>query len=159
MRNAGCEKEARILEALCQGLKADHFEESLRRHVETCPSCTELISVCELFQNDSKQVCEAASLPDAGQVWWRATMAAHRAAAERAMRPIRIVEKFALAVGGGVLVALLIFVGPWLGREIQHASISTGTLFSFSLSSLIVTSVVVCFVLMAGALYTLWAEK
>jgi hypothetical protein len=160
MKHKGCENEARILEALGQGVAPAAMEEPLRRHIAGCASCAEAVSVYELFQNDSEQLCASALLPNAGRVWWRATLAARRAAAERALRPILIAERAALAVGGGVLLALLILAAPWLAGQLKHSSVFTGTVVhSFSLSSLIITSIVVCLLLMTGALYALWAEK
>ncbi len=160
MKQSGCENEERILEALGQGCAPEAFEEPLRKHVAGCASCAELVSVYELFQNDSEQLRAAAPVPEAGRVWWRATLAARRASAERAMRPILIAEKAALAVGGGVLIALLIFAAPWLAKQFEHPNVFPGTVvYSFPLASLIITSIIVCLVVMAGALYTLWAEK
>ena len=158
--NNGCENEARILEALGQGVAPEAMDEPLRRHIAGCASCAEVISVYELFQVDSEQLCAAAPLPNAGRVWWRATLAARRAAAERALRPIQIAERFALAVGAGALVALLIFAAPWVAGQLAHTKMFSGTMvYTVSLSSLLVTSGVVCLLLMAGALFTMWAEK
>jgi hypothetical protein len=160
MKPKNCENEIRILEALGQGLAPEAFEEPLRRHIEGCASCAEIVSVYKLFQTESEQLCAAAPIPEAGRVWWRATRAARRAAAERALRPILIAERVALAIGGGVLVALLIFAAPWLAGQVRYSGIFSGTVvYSLSLASLIVTSLIVCGLLMAGALYTLWAEK
>jgi hypothetical protein len=160
MKHKDCENEVRILEALGQGVAPEAFEESLRRHIEGCASCSEMVSVYELFQTESKQLCAAAPIPEAGRVWWRATRAARRAAAERALRPILIAERVALAIGGGVLIALLVLAASWLAGQVRHSGIFSGTVvYSFSLSSLIVASMIVCLLLMAGALYTLWAEK
>jgi hypothetical protein len=160
MKHKGCENEPRVLEALGQGVAPGAMEGPLRRHIAGCASCAEVVSVYQLFQDDSEQLCAAAPLPNAGRVWWRATLAARRAAAERALRPILIAEKAALAIGGGALLALLLFAAPWLAGQLKHSNAFTGTVvYSFSLSSLIVTSVIVCLVLMTGALYALWAEK
>ena len=160
MKHPGCENEVRILEALGQGLTPEALEEPLRRHIAGCDSCRELTTVSEMFRQDSAELCAAAPVPEAGRVWWRATLAARRAATERALRPIRIAEKTALAIGGGVLAALLIFFAPWLAGQLRHSSAFSGnTVSTFSLSTLIITSVVFCLALMAGALLTLWAEK
>lgn len=160
MKYKGCENEPRILEALGQGVAPGAMEGSLRRHIAACASCAEVISIYELFQNDSEQLCAAAPVPNAGRVWWRAMLAARRAAAERALRPILIAERAALAVGGGVLIALLVLAAPWLAEQMRHSGVFSETVaHTFSLSSLIVTSVIVCLVLMAGALFALWAEK
>jgi hypothetical protein len=160
MKHKGCENEVRILEALGQGVAPEAFEEPLRRHVASCASCAEVVSVYELFQADSQQLCAAAPLPNAGRVWWRASLAGRRAAAERALRPILIAEKAALAIGGGALLALLIFAAPWLVEQLAHSRIFSGAVvYTFSLSSLLLASLIVCLLLMAGALYALWAEK
>lgn len=160
MRQKVCDSEARILEALGNGRTLEALEEPLRRHIVSCASCSELISIYELFQSDNSELSAAASVPEAGRVWWRANLAARRAAADRAMRPILIAEKAALAVGGGVLIALLIFVLPWLARLIGDSHIFPNTVaYAFPVSSLIITSITICVLLMAAALITLWAEK
>jgi len=160
MKNNGCENEVRILEALGRVVAPEAMEESLRRHIEVCTSCAEVVSLHELFQNDSQQLCAAAPLPNAGLVWWRASLAARRAAADRALRPILIAEKAALAIGSGALLALLFFFAPWLTTHVENSRIFTNTVvYSLSLSSLIATSGLVCLLLMAGALLTMWAEK
>jgi hypothetical protein len=160
MNHQGCENEVRILEALGQGVAPEAMEEPLRSHVANCATCAEVVSVYELFQADSHQLCAAAPLPNAGRVWWRASLAARRAAAERALRPILIAEKAALAVGAGALIGLLVFIAPWLVEQLAHSRIFSGAVvYTFSLSSILFASLVVCLLLMAGALYTLWAEK
>jgi hypothetical protein len=160
MNQSGCENEVQVLEALGRGLAPEAMEEALRQHVAGCASCSEVISIYELFQRDSEQLCADAPVPEAGGVWWRAVLAARRSAAERALRPIMIAEKAALAVGGGALMALLIFAGPSLAQQLGLSKLFNSTVvYTFPLSSLIITSVIVCALLMAGALYTLWAEE
>ncbi|HET7212960.1 MAG TPA: hypothetical protein VFL79_05195 [Terriglobia bacterium] len=160
MNHKDCENEARILEALARGLAPETMDEPLRRHIAGCASCAEVIAVYELFQQDNDQLCASAWVPNAGLVWWRATLAARRAAAERALRPILIAEKASLAIGAGALLAVLFFAAPWLAGQLKHSNIFAGTVvYSFSLSSLIAISIAVCLLLMAGALYTVWAEK
>lgn len=160
MKHKSCENEAPILEALGQGVATEAMEEPLRRHILGCASCAEVVSVYKLFQNDREQLSAAVPLPNAGRIWWRAALAARRAAAERALRPILIVEKAALATGGGVLLALLVLAAPWLAEHARHSNVFAGNVvYSFPLSFFIVTSVVACLLLMAGALYTVWTEK
>jgi len=160
MKQKSCENEIQILDALGEGLGREALEEPLRRHIESCASCSETVSVYELFQTENAQLCAVAPIPEAGRVWWRATRAARRAAAERALRPILVAERVALAIGGGVLIALLILAAPWLAGQVKHSGVFSGTVvYSLSLASLVVTSLIVCLLLMAGALYTLWAEK
>ena len=160
MKHQVCENEARILDALGQGVAPEFMQEPLRSHVANCPSCAEIVSVYKLFQIDSQCLRAEAPVPDAGRVWWRARLAAHRAAASQALRPIMIAERFAVAIGSGALIALLVVALPWLAGQMVHRKLFSDTiLYSFSLSSLIVSSAVVCLLLMAGALYALWTEK
>ena len=160
MKPSSCENEARVLQALESGLKAEAMDAPLRLHVAGCPSCAELISVYELFQHDSAELCATARVPEAGRVWWRATMAARRATAERALRPILIAEKTALAVSAGALIALLIFAAPWIAEQVSHTSALKGAfVLSLPLSSLVVASFSGFILVLAGAIYTLWAEK
>ncbi len=160
MKQYGCENEARVLEALGRGHGPGGLQEPLRQHVANCASCAELVTVYELFQSDIAQVCEVAPVPEAGRIWWRAMLAARRAEAERALRPIVLAEKAALAVGGGALIALLIFAAPWLAEQLARPNVFTRTVvYTLPLSSLLVASAIICLLLMAGALYTLWAEK
>ncbi|MCL5004992.1 MAG: hypothetical protein M1404_00535 [Acidobacteria bacterium] len=160
MKQTGCGNEERVLEALGKGGAPEAFEEPLRQHVATCASCAELVAVYEMFQKDSEQLRAAAPVPEAGRVWWRAVLAARRAAAERALRPIMIAEKAALAVGGGVLIALLVFAAPWLAAQLARPSALAGSvLYFFPMPWLIATSVVACVLLVAGTVYTLRAGK
>ena len=160
MKEMGCENESRILEELSKGRAREALEEPLRRHVAGCAACAELVSLYELFQRESAELRAAAPVPEAGRVWWRAMVAARRAAAERALRPIMIAERAALAVGAGVLMALLIFALPWIKEQLARASAFSGPFAdSFPLTSLIVASAIVCLLLAAGGLYALWTEK
>ncbi len=160
MKQQACENESRILEALGQGAAPESLQEPMRSHLAICPSCAEIVSAYKLFQIDSQYLCAAAPVPDAGRVWWRARLAAHRAAANQALRPIMIAERFAVAIGSGAVIALLVIAAPWLaGQMVNRKLFSDTILYSFSLSSLIVSSAVICLLLMAGALYALWTEK
>jgi len=160
MKHTGCENESRILETLGQGVAPEAMEEPLRRHLAQCADCRELVALAEMFRQERVELCAAAPVPNAGRIWWKASLAARREAAERALRPIRIAEKAALAIGGGILIALLVFVAPWLAEQIRHTSFLSSSLVStFSFSTVFTASIIVCLLLMAGGLFTLWAEK
>lgn len=160
MRETACKNEVQVLEALREGSTPETFDEALRQHVEDCAACAELVSLHELFQQESAELRRAAPVPEAGRVWWRAMLAARRAAAERALLPIMIAEKAALAVGGGVLIALVIFAAPWLAGQLKRASVLAGLAPNgILLPFLMVTSVIICTLLAAGGLYALRSEK
>ncbi|MCL5671055.1 MAG: hypothetical protein M1423_07150, partial [Acidobacteria bacterium] len=90
--------------------------------------------------------------------WWRATLRARQEAARRALLPIVIVEKAALAVGLGVLIALLVAAASWLAGQLERPDVFSGSvLYGFSMPVLLAASA--CVLLAAGGLYALWAEK
>jgi hypothetical protein len=49
---------------------------------------------------------------------------------------------------------------PWLAAQLRNSRAFSGAVvFALPLTPLVVSSVILCVLLMAGALYTLWAEK
>ncbi len=160
MKETGCENEDRVLEALGEGCQPELFSEPLREHLKSCAACAEIVSVYQLFQQDAAELRAAAPVPEAGRVWWRATLAARRAAAQRALRPILIAERIAWAVGAGALVALLAFAAPWLAEQMARLSISpSAVLTPVSLAYLIAISIIMGVLLIGGSLYALRSEK
>ena len=160
MKETACENEDRLLRALGEGRAPQAFEESLREHVNGCASCAEVVALYELFQADSGRLQAAARPPEAGRVWWRATLRARQEAARRALLPIVIAEKAALAVGLGVLIALLVAAAPWLAGQLERPDVFSGSvLYGFSMPVLLAASAIACVLLAAGGLYALWAEK
>ena len=55
-------------------------------------------------------MCEAAPVPSAGAVWWRATIRARAEAARTAGQPITLLQGIAAATAVGLFVAL---AGAW----------------------------------------------
>ena len=100
-----CPREREALGAVISGA----LDSGLKRHVAECAGCREVMAVSAWLQGIAQE--EAAILPRAERVWWRAQvdrrLAARRALAERAARPIRWFERGAAAAIaitlGGVL--------------------------------------------------------
>ncbi len=155
MKQMACQNEDRVLEALGQGLAPEGFEKSLREHVADCDACKEIVALVAAFQSDNAELQAAAPVPEAGVIWWRASLAARRAAAERAMRPIAMAEKAAWAVGAAVLIALAAMAAPWLARQLERPE----TFYGLSLPVLFAASALICLLVAAAGIYTLWAEK
>ncbi|HUZ45005.1 MAG TPA: hypothetical protein VMW54_00060 [Terriglobia bacterium] len=160
MKDTTCPYEDQLLRALGEGRAPQAFAEPLREHVNGCASCAEVAALYELFQSDSERLQAAARPPEAGRVWWRANLAARREAARRALLPVAIAEKAALAVGLGVLIALLVAAAPWLAAQLERPGVfSESVLYGFSMPVLLATSAIACVLLAAGGLYALWAER
>ena len=100
-----CSREREALAAVVSGA----LDPGLKRHVAECAECREVMAVSTWLQGIARE--DAALLPRAERVWWRAQvdrrLAARRALAERAARPIRWFERGAAAAIaitlGGVL--------------------------------------------------------
>lgn len=101
-----CPREREALGAVAAGA----VDRGLGRHVAECAECREVMAVSAWLQGIAREDVEAI-LPRADRVWWRAQvdrrLAARRALAERAARPIRWFERGAAAAIattlGGVL--------------------------------------------------------
>lgn len=77
---------------------------ALRAHVAQCAGCSDEALVTGVLGTWAAQgVTEP--LPDSSRVWWAAQVAARHAAAEQAMRPIRLVERAAGVVVAGLALA------------------------------------------------------
>ena len=63
---------------------------------------------------------DSAALPSAGQVWWRAQIQARRADAERAVRPVRVVQTIASAFAVLSLVLLVLRYTSQLQQWLLH---------------------------------------
>ena len=60
------------------------------------------------------QAWEVPVLPSAGQVWWRAQIQGRRLDAERAIQPVRLVQRIAAACSLVGMVFLLLLYAPYL---------------------------------------------
>ena len=99
MKITHCDEEGRVLEALASGRWAGPWGEEIRRHVAKCPVCAEVALVAEALRREDTLAQAEARLPSAGFVWWKAQLAARRAAAERAEQPLAVAERVAEAFG------------------------------------------------------------
>lgn len=111
-----CSRESEVLDALRSGRWSSAWGEEIRRHVSSCPVCAEVAFVAQALRHEDEQtqaelLQDGASLPSAGLVWWKAQLAARRAAEIRAAQPIALVERAAYALGG--LAAFGLAVWQW----------------------------------------------
>jgi|GEM_PF-2399913 len=114
-----CERETEVIEAMDQG----SLSEELDRHIASCPACADTHRVARLFALEGERALEEADrvlasgqrLPSADEIWRRARTEERRAAVERALWPIRVVERLST-----VVAALVVVVGGgWLGSALK----------------------------------------
>jgi hypothetical protein len=125
MKLPQCDREQEVLDALRSGRWASAWGEEIRQHVTGCAVCAEVALVAKEFQREAELVQAeleqpGARLPSAGLVWWKAQLAARRAAERRAAEPIVLVERVAYVLSASVVLGFCIGQWPriaaWLHR-------------------------------------------
>jgi hypothetical protein len=114
-----CDHEPAVVQAVLGGQWPDGCDRTLRDHAEACDVCREVVAVAVLLRQDYTEAREEIGsrdvpLPSAGQIWWRAAVAARADAARAAARPLEWGYGVAAACAIGVLVAGLGMVWPSL---------------------------------------------
>jgi len=104
-----CPQEDRVLHLAVQ----DPSNPWLATHGSSCEGCAELIELTRCVGMLHEPAAEEAPLPSAGQIWWKARLAARRAAEERVLRPVRVAESAGMAVT--VMAALAGLAGIYRG--------------------------------------------
>jgi hypothetical protein len=85
----------------------------LAHHLTVCEACAELMAA-RLIADAQADGVESASVPSAGQVWWRAQVRVRAEARRAAERPMHIVEAVTAACVVGALAAGIGWAGPWI---------------------------------------------
>ena len=116
MKLPHCDREQEVVDALRSGRWASEWGVEIRQHAAVCAVCAEVALVAQEFQREAELARAelqqpGAGLPSAGLVWWKAQLAARRAAEQRAAEPIILVERAAYALGA--LAALGLGVWQW----------------------------------------------
>lgn len=101
-----CFREPDVIEAVRAGEWPNRAEPALREHVRSCAVCAEVLAVALTFQVDAEDVT-GVRIPTAAHVWWRAGIRARQDAAQKASRPISIIEGVAAASGVGLAAAAI----------------------------------------------------
>ncbi len=117
MKLEQCDREQAVLDALTSGRWATPWGEEIRQHAASCAVCSEVVLVAQALRREEHSA--EARLPSAGLVWWKAQLAARRAAEQRAAQPIALVERVAQAVGALSAFGIAVWQWPriagWLG--------------------------------------------
>ncbi len=119
MQLSHCDREQEVVDALRSGRWATAWGEDIRKHVAACTVCAEVALVAREFQREAELAQgelgqPGASLPSAGLVWWKAQLAARRAAEQRATAPIAWTERAALVLAAFTVIML----GTWQWPQI-----------------------------------------
>ncbi len=108
--------EQEVLEAVLAGRWQSACSKALRDHAATCASCSDLALVADALAQERAAAVAEARPPSASLVWWKAQLRARREAAERAVRPVALVERAACAFA---IVAALVAVF-WLAPHLAE---------------------------------------
>ncbi len=111
-----CSREADVVAAVGAGRWPDATAASLRAHVAGCAVCRDVADVAMLVGGLEADATLGATLPAAGQVWWRARVRARAEAARRAARPVLAAQAIGAACALGLLAAVLSYLLPAVSR-------------------------------------------
>ena len=110
MCNRICDHEEEVLDAVASGSLDGSRGDELRQHLSVCQECADLALVSGLLQRENELALQEVSLPSASFLWWKSKLRARRESEERAMQPVLVAEKIAMAAGAIALGGL----GWWL---------------------------------------------
>ena len=108
MKQAVCPQEAAVLRAA----RTDQWEESLTAHVAECAICREIVVTSRWMHTLAQRSEENFVLPDANLLWWRAHLSQKQAEAERAQKPLEVIE--VVSEAAIALAAIALALAGWL---------------------------------------------
>lgn len=152
-----CDREAEVLAALrAEGLTGD-----LRDHAAGCAACSETVFVASTLLGEARRAEREVELPDPVRIWLDARQRARRLHAARALRPIVVVQRVALACAFAVALVVAGWFGPDLGRWLSWLrppapDVASG--FAFVQGILLLTACCGFLVLAAYALVSAWRQ-
>jgi hypothetical protein len=110
-----CVREQDVIDAIASGRWPGRVDAELCEHVSGCPVCADAAEVMAAFAAERDQPStDAAVLPPAEIVWYRAQMRARAEAAQLAGRPMAVVQALAIACAVGAMAASGETILPWL---------------------------------------------
>ena len=114
-----CVHEQSIVDAIVGGRWPHACDASLVTHAAECDTCRDLVEVAVALQEDeaaARHDPQAARLPSAGLVWWRATIRARAEATRVAERPLTVAQ----GVAGACAVGLACGLGGVVWQSVQR---------------------------------------
>ena len=104
-----CVREQDIVDAIASGRWPHAGDPSLEAHAAACEICRDVVTVAVALREDefcARHEINAARLPSAGLVWWRATIRARAEATRVAERPLTVAQGIAGACAVGLACGL-----------------------------------------------------
>ena len=125
VKRIDCPFEDDVLMMVTTGRWPDRAPADLVAHAAGCDVCADLAVVAQAIDEasgiDAAHVSEdAARVPGAGTVWWRAQLRARQEAAAAVGRPITVAQAALLAVCGGVAGAVFGATTNWFQQAIHR---------------------------------------
>jgi hypothetical protein len=125
MKLPQCDREQEVVDALRSGRWASVWGEEIRQHAAVCAVCAEVALAAQEFQREAELARAElqpprAGLPSAGLVWWKAQLAARRAAEQRAAEPMMLVARAAYALGALTALGLGVWQWPRIAAWLQR---------------------------------------
>ena len=99
-----CTREPDVVASVLSGRWATGIDADLRSHADACTVCREGVAVAMALRADREHL-NGASIPAAGQVWWRAAIRARAEAAHAAVRPMVWLQAVTGAAAVGAMAA------------------------------------------------------
>lgn len=157
MKPAQCAYEERVARTAQSG----DWSPALRAHADQCPMCSEVALVSSFLQAEAELARAEAFLPDPGCIWWKAQLASKSAAAERAVRPIALMEKlaFVCAVFGVGFLWNWQRIVAWLGRATVLSTPKTLAGTQMNLPLIVATALFLFLPVLLFGLYVSWSEE
>jgi hypothetical protein len=104
-----------VVDALVSGC----IDGELSKHIASCHLCMDAAEVVRAIQDYRTSAVQAAQVPPAGLVWWRAELRARQNASRVARRPLTLANAFAAACAIGVALALISSRVPWFREALS----------------------------------------
>ena len=176
MKIEHCDREQHVIDALKSGRWAGPWGEEIREHAAGCAVCSEVVTVANAMRGEDELAQAELRLPSAGLVWWKAQLAARRAAEQRATEPIAWAERLAQFLGVLTVIGLALWQWPriagWLGGTKDLARVPTTGVaqwaghffqmlsrgFGQSPVYLVLVSAIAFLTLVGFAAYAVWRE-
>ena len=127
MNETDCLHEEDVADAVMSGRWPAGCEAALAAHAASCDICGDVIAVAGAIREAGIQACDAARIPPAGLMWWRAQLRARHDVAESVGRPITCIHAVAGAVAAGLFFTLGGLLWPWLRASIEWIDVVSRT--------------------------------
>jgi len=79
----------------------------LAEHLKSCEICAEVLTVSAFLQNSARRALAGTPMPSADVVWRKTMLTSRRAAKQRALWPISVINVFALTAAALIVVWLM----------------------------------------------------